>query len=73
MDQPYETDNPLLNIFQDGVEEFAIYEKTINEDYKSRQQKNKERYEKVTQFLRDEELKKEKRKQRKDVERKKLH
>ncbi len=41
MDLSNQTEDPLFNIFEDGVEEFAIYEKTINEDYKSRQQKNK--------------------------------
>lgn len=42
-----ESNDPFLNIFEDGTEEFLTYRKEKGESYKSRAQKNKEKIEKL--------------------------
>ena len=66
-------EDPLANIFEEGMEEFAFYEKEYSETYKTRGQKNKEKLAKMERDFNDVEMKKERNAKRRNAEKAKLH
>ena len=65
--------DPLANLFQEGMEQFEKYERQRGADYISRTQKHKEKIAKLQKDLNDPELKKQRNRERRLVEKAKIH
>ena len=65
--------DPFLNIFEEGTEEFLTYRKEKGENYKTKAQKHKEKIAKLERDLNDAELKKQRNRERRQAEKAKIH
>lgn len=65
-------DDPMVQLFGEGVDQFVLYEKTRDENYKSRSERHRAKLDRLHKDLADPQLRKIRNKQRRDAEKARL-